>query len=162
MRKFKDSLLQFIRTRGVGYILTIPAIAVAIAAMVLYKQTGISVYSTRYNQAIFSSQWAGLILCAISLFTGLIPVKFADDISKVVRTAGYLMLLYAILQYVYTQATFLGAVFVAIDVNLYEPLIPGFISTIVTMGVAAVIALLATVLDSWRPWARKAKQEVNQ
>ena len=160
MTDIKGGLKNFVRTRGVGYYLTIPAIVAAIVSIALYQANGKNIYSPDYNTTVFVCLGVGIALAVISLFTDLVPYKWTGDVAKIVRTVAYLIFLYAVLQYVYTQIAFLGAVFVAIDVEQYEPLIPDFMSTIVTMGVTAVIALVAALLDSWRPWARGEAKEV--
>ena len=157
MSALKDKLTDYVRTRGLGYILTIPVILLAAVAIVLYNLNGKNIYSPDYSDAVYIFIALGMALALASMLVSLIPAKWADELARPVRCVAYLLFLYAVLRYVYTQITFLGAVFAAIDVEQYSPLIPGFAATITVMLATALLALVATILDSWRPWARADK-----
>ena len=155
MKKLKE----YFASRGVGYFLAILVIILAAAAMVLYTKHGINIYSNAYNDKVYLCCGLAIFFAALSMCVDLIPVSFAVEFVKPARAISFLLLLYATLQYVLTQIMFVGAVFVAIDVDQYSPLIPGFVATISCLILGAVFAVVGTGLDRWRPWAKSSEVE---
>ncbi len=153
MKKLKE----YFASRGVGYFLAILVIILAAAAMVLYTKHGINIYSNAYNDKIYLCCGLAILFAALSMCVDMIPVSFSVEFVKPARAISFLLLLYATLQYVLTQIMFVGAVFVAIDVDQYSPLIPGFVATISCLLLGAVFAVLAICLDHCRPWAKGAE-----
>ena len=150
---------KYFASRGVGYYLAVAAIVLAALAMVFYTENGISIYSNAYNNKIYLCCGSAIVFAALSLCVDLIPVSFAVEFVKPARAISFLLLLYAVLQYLLTQIMFIGAVAVAIDVDQYGPLIPGFVVTILCLILAAVLAVTGTCLDRWRPWAKTEEKE---
>ena len=148
---------EYFASRGVGYFLSILVILLAAFAMVLYTKHGINIYSNAYNGKIYLCCWLAIAFAAVSLCVDLLPVSFAEELVKPARAISFLLLLYATLQYVLTQIMFIGAVAVAIDVDQYSPLIPGFALTISCLILGAVFALAGVCLDRWRPWCKSSK-----
>ena len=131
----------------VGYFLAIVAIGLAVASVILYTNNGVNIYCNAYNSKIYVCCWVAVACLVLSLFVGLIPGSLSKEFVRPARAVAFLLLLYATLQYVLTQAMFLGAVFVAIDVDQYSPLIPGFVATFCCLLLAAIFAVLAAGLD---------------
>ena len=153
MKKMKE----YFASRGVGYFLAILTIILAAAAMVLYTKHGINIYASAYNDKVYLCCGLAIAFSAVSLCVDLIPVSFSVEFVKPARAIAFLLLLYAIMQYVLTQIMFVGAVAVAIDVDQYSPLIPGFVATSSCLLGAAVFAVLGVGLNAWRPWAKGAE-----
>ena len=153
MKKLKG----YFASRGVGYFLAILTIVLAALAMNFYTQHGINIYASAYNDKVYLCCGLAIGFAAVSLLVDLIPVSFSVEFVKPARVVSFLLLLYATMQYVLTQIMFVGAVVVAIDVDQYSPLIPGFVATISCLAGAAVLAVLAAGLDRCRPWAKGAE-----
>ena len=153
MKKMKG----YFASRGVGYFLALLVIILAGAAMVLYSKHGINIYSNAYNDKIYLCCGLAIACAVVSLCVDLLPVSFAVEFVKPARAISFLLLLYAVMQYVLTQIMFIGAVVVAIDVEQYSPLIHGFVATISCLLLGAVFAVLAICLDRCRPWAKGAE-----
>ena len=150
---------EYFASRGLGYYLVLPAIILSVLAMVFYKQNGINMYSSAYRPSVFVCCGLAIFFAALSLCVDRIPVSFAEELVRPARAISFLLLLYAILQYALTQVMFIGAVAVAIDVDQYGPLVPGFVATVVCLGGAAVFALLSVCLDRVCPWAKSKEKE---
>ena len=153
MKKMKG----YFASRGVGYFLAILTIILAGAAMVLYTEHGINIYASAYNGKVYLCCGLAIAFSAVSLCVDLLPLSFAEELVKPARAIAFLLLLYAIMQYVLTQIMFVGAVVVAIDVDQYSPLIPGFVATFACLLLAAVFAVLGVGLNAWRPWVKGAE-----
>ena len=102
---------------SVGSFLAILVIILAAAAMILYSANGKNIYSNSYNSRIYICCGLAIFFAALSLILGFLPGSLAPELVRPARAISYLLLLYAALQYILTQAMFLGAVFVAIDVD---------------------------------------------
>ena len=148
---------EYFASRGVGYFLVILVILLAALAMILYTKHGINIYSGAYNGKIYLCCGLAILFAAISLCVDLLPISFAEELVKPARAISFLLLLYATLQYILAQIMFIGAVFVAIDVEQYGPLIPGFAATISCLILAAVFAVAGVCLDGWRPWSKSSE-----
>ena len=155
MKKLKE----YFASHGVGYFLAILAAILTIVSIVLYTKNGLNIYCNAYNNRIYICCWLAFAFLALSLFVDLIPGSFTKELIRPARAVAFLLLLYAALQYILTQAMFLGAVFVAIDVDQYSPLIPGFVATFCCMLLAVIFAILGAGLD--RRLSRAKSSEVN-
>ena len=131
--------------KGIGYYLLVPAIACGIAAVLMYRKTGITQFNPELSTAAIVCGWVAVGLCVFSLVLELKPVKYA----------AYLLFLFAFLAYVKSQITYIANVFVSIDGNTFTG---GFIATVVLFLVATVLALLAGALTTWRPWKKKTEE----
>ena len=135
----------------------LPVIILSAAAMVLYAKYGVNIYATEYSSKLYLCGDMAIGFAVLSMAVDLLPLPFAKELVKPIRAVSYLLLLYTMMQYVLTQIMFLGAVVVAIDVEQYSPLIPGFAATSVCLLLGAVLALAGTLLNDWRPWAKEAE-----
>lgn len=148
---------KYFASHGVGYFLMLPVIILSAAAMVLYAKYGVNIYATEYSSKLYLCGDMAIGFAVLSMVVDLLPLPFAKELVKPIRAVSYLLLLYTMMQYVLTQIMFLGAVVVAIDVEQYSPLIPGFAATSVCLLLGAVLALAGTLLNDWRPWAKEAE-----
>ena len=144
-------------SRGVGWYLSIIVIILAGVATVLYRNNGINTYSTAYNSKVFLFCWLAIASAALSLCLDFVSSPSASVFVKLLRGLSYLLLLYAALQYVRTQVDFIGAVYMHIDLEKYEPLIPGFVATIACLLLPTVLALAGTCLTRLRPCAKSSE-----
>ena len=148
-----SSSKDFFVSRWVRWFL---ANAVMIAVIILagmalrsYTKYGINTYSTAYNSKVFLCCCLAIAFAALSILLDLIPSSAMALFVKVSRAICYLLLLYAALQYVLTQVDFIGAVYANIDLEKFQPLIPGFVETTVNLLVPSVLALAGTCLTRW-------------
>ncbi len=151
------SLKKYFASRGAGYFLMLPVIILSAAAMVLYAKYGVNIYATDYNSKLYLCCGMAIGFAVLSMVVDLLPLHFAGELVKPVRAVSFLLLLYAIMQYILTQIMFLGAVFVAIDVEQYSPLIPSFVATAGCLLAGTLLALVGTLLDGRHPRAEKAE-----
>ena len=147
----------YFASRIVGFVLAILTIVLAALAMSLYTKHGINIYSNTYNDKVYLCSGLAIGFAALSLIVDLIPAARFGDLVKVARAIAFLLMLYATMQYVLTQIMFVGAVAVAIDVDQYSPLIPGFVKTISCLLGSAVLAVLGTALARLCPKAKTAE-----
>ena len=146
-------------SRGVGFFLAVLVIILAALAMVLYSKNVINIYCSESNSKVYLCCGLAIAFAVLSLVMDLLPVSFAEELVKPARVISFLLLLYAVLQYVLTQIMLVGAIVAAIDVDQYGPLVPGFTSTMCCLLGSAVLALLAAGLARWCPWAKSGKKE---
>ena len=59
--------------------------------------------------------------------------------------------------FIYSQVTYIANIFVAIDGYTFSG---GFIATAVMYVLSFLFTLLAAILNNWKPWGKKAKEEV--
>ena len=133
-------------SRGAGVFLAILVIILAGLSMFFYSKHGINIYSSAYNNKIYICCGLAIVCAAFSLAAGKLPLSFGKELIRPALAIAFLLILYAILQYVNTQIMFVGAVFAAIDVDQYGPLVPGFAWTIGCMGLGALFAVLGCAL----------------
>lgn len=143
MKKLKE----YFASGGVGYIFSILVIILSAVSMVLYTKNGVNIYCNAYNSRIYLCCWLAIAFAAFSLIADLLPLSFSGELVRPARAVAFLLLLYATLQFILTQAMFVGAVIVAIDVDQYSPLIPGFAVTCGCLLLGTIFAILATGLD---------------
>ena len=130
-----------------GNLITLVAIISAVVSIILYKLNGINIYCNEYRKELYLSLGFGIGFSAIGLFIGLVPMKWNKELVKVVKSIGYLLFLYAVMQYAYTQVNFFGALFMAIDVEQYSPLIPAFVAMVVTLAISVIAALVGVCVE---------------
>ncbi len=140
-----EKIKKFLAGRGVGYYLTLPAIAFCIAALCLYRVNGVTSFSPELNQNAIVYVIVCLSICVVSLVVDFKPLRYI----------AYLFCLYGFMWFILSQAAYIGNVFVAIDGYTFTG---GFIATTVMYVLSFVFTLLAAILSKWRPWAKKAKE----
>lgn len=138
MKKIKEYLLN----RGIGYYLTLVAIALCIAALCLYIKNGITSFNPELNTRAIAYIAVCLGLCIISLIFDF----------KQIRYVAYLFCLYAFMWFIYSQVTYIANVFIAIDNNTFSS---GFIATAITYVLSFVLTLIAAILSDWKPWIKE-------
>ena len=158
MRKQKEKYVGSRPARMFGNLIAILAIVLGIMAFTAYKEHAINSYVTAYRSKVFVCLGVGIALSFISILLSWSSSKNSNLIVKVVRAIAYLAFLYAILQYLYTQVNYIGALLMAIDVEQYEPLIPAFVETLGTMILAMFVSLFATCLN-FRVKKKETKQK---
>ena len=132
-----EKLKNYFSTRTLGFFVTVPAIAFAVAALLAYRAYGVTEFSPTLSNEAQIGFVAGIVLCAVSLVLEYRPVRFF----------GYLSLLYACLTCVTVQVTYIVNIFVSIDGNTFSD---GFIMTVAFSVLAWLTALVATVLTKPR------------
>ena len=124
---------NFFAGKGVGYYLTLPALICAIAALILYSQTGVTQFSVSLSGTVIASLCVAMGLCLASLILDFRPVRYA----------AYLVCLFSFLSYVHTQVDYIGNVFVGIDGNSFTA---GFIATVISFVLAFLLMLVSAIL----------------
>ena len=129
---------EFFARKGVGYYLLLPALICAVAALVLYTQTGITQFNPSLSTAALVCLGISAGLCLVSLIFEFKPIKYL----------AYLICLYGFFAYVQSQITYIANVFVSIDGN-------SFTATAVLFLLAFVLMLVSAILTG-----KKKKEEV--
>ena len=120
--------------RSAGYWLLLPAIGFGAVGMAAYMKYGITEFTPSLSKSAVVAFALGIILCAFSLVKEY----------KVVKFLGYLALLYAWIESLCVQATYIANVFVSIDGNSFSA---GFLTTVICSLIGAIAALLSVILD---------------
>ena len=128
-----EKVKNYFSTRTIGYYVTIPAIIFAVAGWLAYRAYGITEFSPNLSMDAQIGFAAGIALCVASLALDYKPVRFF----------GYIGLLYACLNCLTAQATYIVNIFVSIDGTTFSQ---GFILTAVFSALAWITALVATIL----------------
>lgn len=154
MNAFTEKLKGYFARKGVGYYLTLPALAFLIAAVCIYAADG----KTSFNPEINSSAVVLGIIAAVLCVAGVaLDFEAANIVVKPIKYAAYLLCLGSFMWFVYSQATFIANVFVAIDGYTFSS--PGFefiIPSLVLYLLAALFILLSAILNKWQPWRIKS------
>lgn len=140
-----EKIKKFFAGRGVGYYLTLPAIAFCIAAICLYRANGVTAFNPELNKNAIAYLIVCLSICVVSLVVDFKPIRYI----------AYLFCLYAFMWFIFSQVTYIANIFVGIDNTTFTN---GFIATAVMYVLAFLFTLLAAILSKWRPWAKKAKE----
>ena len=142
-----EKVKKFLSGKGVGYYLTLPAIALCIAALCLYRENGVTSFNPELNTRAIAYIVVCLAFCVVSLIVDFKPIRYV----------AYLFCLYAFMWVIYSQVTYIANIFVAIDGYTFSG---GFIATAVMYVLSFLFTLLAAILNNWKPWGKKAKEEV--
>lgn len=145
-KKFLSKAKDFFTSKGVGYYLTLPALAFCIAALCLYVSNGITSFNPELNTLAIAYIVVCMVLCVASL---IIDFGFLKSVAKVIKYVAYLLCLFAFMWFIYSQVTYIANVFVAIDGYTFTS---GFIATAVFYVLSFAFVLLSAILNSWRPW----------
>ena len=133
---------SFLRDKGLGYFLALPTVILAVASILLYRKNGITEFSPNLNQRAIYAAWAAAALSAASL---------ALD-HKIIKYAAYLAALYACMEFLSSQVTYIANVFVSIDGTSFSS---GMLQTFGCFLAAAVVGLVAAITDHWKPFGDK-------
>ena len=140
-----EKIKKFLAGKGVGYYLTLPAIAFCIAALCLYRANCVTAFNPELNKNAIAYIIVCLAICVVSLVVDFKPIRYI----------AYLFGMYAFLWFIFSQVTYIANVFVAIDNTSFTS---GFIATAVMYVLSFVFTLLAAILSKWRPWVKKVKE----
>ena len=132
---------SFFQNRGLGFFLALPVAVCAVAAVLLYRKTGVTEFSPALYPSVLWSAWAAAALSLVSLFINWKPVKYLS----------YLLALYSFIQYLSSQATYIVNVFVSIDGTTFSS---GMIATSVMYLLSIVLGLTAAITAHWQPWKK--------
>ena len=141
-----EKVKKFLSGKGVGYYLTLPSIAFCIAALCLYRENGVTSFNPELNTGAIAYVAVCLALCALSLVVDFKPIRYV----------AYLFCLYAFMWFIYSQVTYIANVFVAIDGYTFTA---GLIATAVMYVLSFVFTLMSGILNDWKPWNKKPKEE---
>lgn len=133
-----EAKASFLKNKGVGWFLAVPAALCAAAAALLYQKTGVTEFSPALYPSALYTAWGAAALSVISLALNWKPVKYA----------AYLLALYSMIQYIASQATYIVNVFVSIDGTTFST---GMIATMAAYVLAIVIGLAAAITAHWVP-----------
>lgn len=120
--------------RSTGYWLLLPAIGFGAVGMAAYMKYGVTEFTPELSQSAVIAFGLGILLCVFSLIKEY----------KVVKFLGYLAFLYAWIESLCAQATYIANVFVSIDGNSFSV---GFLATVICSLLGAVAALFSVILD---------------
>lgn len=120
--------------RSTGYWMLLPAIGFGAVGMAAYMKYGITEFTPALSKSAVAAFVLGILFCAFSLVREY----------KVIKFLGYLAFLYAWIESLCAQATYIANVFVSIDGNSFSP---GFLVTVICSLLGAVAALLSVILD---------------
>lgn len=143
-----EKIKKFLLGRGIGYYLTVPAIAFCIAAICLYAKNGVTSFNPELNAG-------AIVFCGIGI--GALAVSLVFD-YKPIRYCGYLVILYAFMCFIHSQVTYIANVFVAIDGYGFTS---GFIATAVMYVLAFAFSLFAGIFDYATPWKKNGNGNGN-
>lgn len=147
-------LRNYFAGRSVGYYLTLPALIFAVLAACLYSATGVTEFNPELNQTAIICLIVGAVVGAVSMAVDLLPLSWSGDIVKPLRYVSFLVILYADMQFILSQVTYIANVMVAIDGNTFTP---GFLGTFICFDLAALFMLVAACLDCLHPWVGKTE-----
>lgn len=136
-------LKKYFAGRGVGYYMTLPAIICMAAAYNLYCKNGITQFQPSLNST-------AIICCWVAFGIGALSLVFD---CKYIRFVAYLVALYSFMMFINSQVTYIANVFVSIDGNSFSG---GFIATMVTFLLGAVLLIVSGCLTDWHPWVKEA------
>lgn len=120
--------------RSTGYWLLLPAIGFGAVGMAAYMKYGITEFTPTLSKSAVAAFALGIVFCVFSLIREY----------KVIKFLGYLAFLYAWIESLCAQATYIANVFVSIDGNSFSA---GFLATVICSLIGAVAALLSVILD---------------
>jgi hypothetical protein len=124
---------SIIKKKGLGDIFLLVALIATVCSLILYIKTGITVFNPKLSNSVIASLIAALVLEALLLAIG----------SKIGKYVVYLLLLYSLIEYINTQATYIANIFVAIDGSTFSA---GFICTIISFILGVAGALVSGIL----------------
>ena len=137
------------KRRSTGYWLLLPAIGFGAVGMAAYMKYGITEFTPSLSQSAVAAFGLGIILCIFSLIREY----------KVIKFLGYLSFLYAWIESLLAQATYIANVFVSIDGNSFSA---GFLTTVICSLAGAVFALFSVILDKRSEQAANAGQAIRE
>lgn len=132
--------------KGIGYYLVIPAVLLGAAGLMAYIKSGVTEFTPSLSKEVIAAYAVGIGLCLFSLACEWKTVKFC----------GYLAFLYAFLQSICVQATYVANVIVSIDGNSFSA---GFLMMAVCSLFAVIAAAASACLQKKIPADTSGKKE---
>lgn len=122
------------KKKSIGYYLLIPAVLLGAAGLTAYVKSGVTEFTPSLSTEVIAAYAAGIGLCLFSLGREWKAVKFC----------AYLAFLYAFLQSICVQATYVANVIVSIDGNSFSA---GFLTMAVCSLLAVITAFASTCMQ---------------
>ncbi|MCD8295164.1 MAG: hypothetical protein LUE27_07990 [Clostridia bacterium] len=123
----------FIKNRGVSLYISLIALVCGVAALILYAVTGVTAFTSSLNYGLIAALVVGIVINVASTILG----------EKLLKYAAYAVYLFALLQYVYVEITYIANVFVSIDGTSFSA---SFIMTFILCIAAAALMFASAVL----------------
>ncbi len=140
-------IVGFFKTKKIGYYFLLPAFVSALAGLVLYLRTGVTIFTPTLSDSVIISLAIGLFLNA---------VLFVFEI-KTLKYGLYLLFLYSCLSFLASQATYIANVLVSIDGTTFSS---SFIAEALLLALAWIFALISAILMPYRTFgSRKSSQK---
>lgn len=124
---------EFIKSRGVSLYVSLTALACGIAAIALYSVTGVTSFTPELDYGLIAALAIGIALNAASSVLG----------EKLLKYACYIVYLFAWLQFIYVEITYIANVFVSIDGTSFTA---SFVLTFILCLLAAVLMFVSAVM----------------
>lgn len=124
---------EFIKSRGVSLYVSLTALACGIAAIALYSATGVTSFTPELDYGLIAALAIGIALNAASSVLG----------EKLLKYACYIVYLFAWLQFIYVEITYIANVFVSIDGTSFTA---SFVLTFILCLLAAVLMFVSAVM----------------
>lgn len=135
-------LFDFKSKSLVSIIISGIAIVVAVIALIIYTQTGVTNYTAnKLDSGVILFSILGIVVSAASIVFDF----------KLVKHAAFLLLLVAFVDYVVFEIDYIGSIFVGID---NTPVTTEFVMTFGLMLASTVLSLLCAILTK-DPFDRK-------
>lgn len=119
--------------RGVSFYLSLVALVCAVAALILYITTGVTVFNPKLDGAVIA-------LLAVGIAISVASVVFE---YKLIKYVAFIIYLSAWFQYLIIEITYIANIFVSIDGTKFTP---AFILTFALMLVMTIVSLVAAIL----------------
>lgn len=128
-----DKVLSIIKRKGLGDIFMAAALLLAIVGLILYCLTGATIFNPNLNSKVIAS---------LGVAVGL-SILFLVFSTKMGRYLVYLLLLFAFIEFINSQVTYIANVFVAIDGSTFSA---SFVGTFLSILLAAILAFVSGIL----------------
>lgn len=126
------NIKEFIRNRGVSLYISAAALVSGIVAIILYVATGITSFTPKLDGGLIAALAVGIALNVVSLVVG----------EKLLKYACYIAYLFAWLQYIYVEITYIANIFVSIDGTQFTA---EFIFTFIFCLLAAILSFVSAI-----------------
>jgi hypothetical protein len=127
------SLLKIIKKKGLTDIFLVLSFVGALISLILYSVFGVTIFNPHLSLAVIVTLSLVLVL---EILLGLFG-------SKMGKYLAFLLVLYALMEYINSQATYVANVFVAIDGSTLSA---SFLGTFILMLVSLIGALVSAIL----------------
>lgn len=126
---------EFFKKKGLSFYFIAASFVFILIVVILYANTGVTQFSLELSPAVIVLFSIGLAASAVSLWKEFQALSFGI----------FLLLLWGFLEFIISQADYLGSIFAAIDDTL---LTPAFICTVLFSVLACICALVSAIIFS--------------